>query len=209
MKKVLLTLFLFAAVVTKISAQEQEAQQLALNIEKLVQFKQILSSMKKGYQLLSTGYGTIKDLSEGNFNLHKTFLDALMNVSPAIRKYKRIGEITDNQLLIIKEYKTAFNRFKQDKNFNPAEIDYLGKVYSNLFNKGIEDLEELTITLTDGTLRMSDDERLHAIDRIGNSMQDRLAFLRYFNNSTAVLAVQRAREKKDASTLKMLYGITN
>ena len=51
--------------------QAQELEELALDIEKLAQFKQILSDMKKGYTILSGGYNTIKNLSQGNFNLHK------------------------------------------------------------------------------------------------------------------------------------------
>ena len=75
--------------------------------------------MKKGYQLISTGYSTVKNLSQGNFNLHKTFLDGLMKVSPAVRKYKKVADIINAQILIVKEYKHAFSRFRQDKNFNP------------------------------------------------------------------------------------------
>lgn len=194
---------------TKLSAQSEEAQQLLLNVEKLAQFKQILSDMKKGYQIINTGYSTIKDLSQGNFNLHKTFLDGLMTVSPMVKKYKRVADIIDNQVRIVKEYKNAFSRFKQDGNFNPGEIEYLGKVYSNLFKQTLNDMDELTIILTDNKLRMSDDERLEAIDRIYTNMQDKLLFLRHFNNNTTILAVQRAREKKDAVTMKKIYGITN
>jgi len=210
MKKIIILLIILSGcVTTKLSAQSEEAQQLLLNVEKLVQFKQILSDMKKGYQTLSTGYSTIKDLSQGNFNLHKTFLDGLMTVSPMVKKYKRVADIINNQVRIVKEYKNAFSRFKQDGNFNPGEIEYLGKVYSNLFTQSLNDLDELTIILTDSKLRMSDDERLEAIDRIYTNMQDKLLFLRHFNNNTTILAVQRAREKKDAVTMKKIYGITN
>jgi hypothetical protein len=194
---------------SKLSAQSEEVQQLLLNVEKLAQFKQILSDMKKGYQVISTGYSTIKDLSQGNFNLHKTFLDGLMVVSSSVKKYKRIADIINNQVMIVKEYKNAFNRFKRDGNFNPDEIAYLGKVYGNLFKQSLNDLDELTIIITDSKLRMSDDERLEAIDRIFGNMQDKLLFLRHFNNNTTILAVQRAREKADAVTMKEIYGITN
>src|SRR5690554_6616066 len=91
------------------SAQTNETAQLLLNVEKLAQFKQILADMKNGYDILNSGYSTIKDLSEGNFNLHKTFLDGLMEVSPTVKKYKRIAETIDYQLLLIKEYRLAFN----------------------------------------------------------------------------------------------------
>jgi len=208
-KTIILLIILSGCIKTKLSAQSEEAQQLLLNVEKLAQFKQILSDMKKGYQIISNGYSTIKDLSQGNFNLHKTFLDGLMTVSPMVRKYKRVADIINNQVTIVKEYKNTFSRFKQDGNFNPGEIEYLGKVYSNLFTQSLNDLDELTIIITDSKLRMSDDERLEAIDRIYTNMQDKLLFLRHFNNNTTILAVQRAREKKDVITMKNIYGITN
>jgi len=210
MKKIIILLIVLSACITnKLSAQSQEVQQLLLNVEKLAQFKQILSDMKKGYQIVSTGYSTIRDLSEGNFSLHKTFIDGLMVVSPTVKKYKRVADIINNQIMIVKEHKNAFNRFKQDGNFNPDEIEYLGKVYSNLFNQSANDLDELAIIITDSKLRMSDDERLEAIDRIYANIQDKLLFLQHFNNNTTILAVQRAREKNDAVTMKKIYGITN
>lgn len=210
MKKIFFLLFVLnVGLQAKLFAQSDEAQQLLLNVEKLAQFKQILSDLKKGYQIISSGYSTIKNLSQGNFNLHKTFLDALMEVSPAVRKYKRIADIINDQILIVKEYKNAFGRFKQDNNFNPKEIDYLGKVYINLFKQSLTNIDELATIITANKLRMSDDERLAAIDRIYNDMQDKLMFLRHFNTNTIILAVQRAREKNDALTMKKIYGITN
>lgn len=210
MKKIILLFIVLSTCITsRLSAQSDEVQQLLLNVEKLAQFKQILSDLKKGYQIISVGYSTIKDLSQGNFNLHKTFLDGLMMVSPTVKKYKRIADIINNQILIVKEYKNAFNRFKQDDNFSPEEIAYLGKVYGNLFKQSLNDLDELTIIITDSKLRMSDDERLEAIDRIFSNMQDKLLFLRHFNNNTTILAIQRARERNDAATMQKIYGVTN
>lgn len=210
MKKIIVLLIVLSTcTASKLRAQSEEVQQLLLNVEKLAQFKQILSDMKKGYQVISTGYSTIKNLSEGNFNLHKTFLDGLMMVSPSVRRYKRVADIIQNQIVIVKEYKNAFNRFKRDGNFNPDEILYIGDVYSNLFKQSLNDLDELAIIVTDNKVRMSDDERLQAIDRLFNNMQDKLLFLRHFNNNTTILAVQRAKEKNDAATMKKIYGINN
>lgn len=210
MKKMwVLLIFFIAGLHARLYAQSDEAQQLLLNLEKLAQFKQILSDMKKGYQVLSNGYSAVKSLSEGNFTLHKTFLDGLMAVSPAVRKYKKVADIINVQILIVKEYKKAFNRFKQDNKFNPAEIDYFGKVYSNLFKQSLKNLDDLSAIITANKLRMSDDERLSGIDRIYDDMQDKLIFLRHFNNNTTILAIQRAREKNDAVTTRKMYGITN
>lgn len=212
MKKliIILGIVLFSfPVANKALAQTDEIAQLLLNVEKLAQFEQILSDMKKGYEILSGGYNTIKDLSQGNFSLHKTFLDALMEVSPTVKHYKRVADIINYQVILIKEYKSAFNRFKRDNNFNQQELAYLGRVYKNLFKQSLDNLDDLVTIITANQLRMSDDERLGAIDRIFADMQDKLLFLRHFNNNTTVLALQRAREKNDAGTMRLIYGINN
>lgn len=197
--------FLFTQV-QLVAAQTNETAQLLLNVEKLAQFKQILADMKKGYDILNSGYSTIKDLSEGNFSLHKTFLDGLMEVSPTVKKYKRVADIIDYQILLVKEYRSAFNRFKLDDNFNQQELAYLGNVYDKLFKQSLQNLDDLLTIVTANKLRMSDDERIKAIDGLFSDMQDKLLFLRHFNNNTSVLALQRAKEKKDVKTIEKLYG---
>ena len=206
MKKTLIIVTI-SAFSTSCFSQSQEAQQLLLNWEKLTQFKKILNDMYKGYKILYTGYTTIKDISEGNFDLHRNFLDGLLQVSPVVKKYKRISDIISYQLRIVKEYKAAFNQFRQDNNFSSEEIEYIGKVYNNLFNESVKCLDELFMVITDGQLRMSDDERLQAIDRIYAEVVDQFSFLQEFNNSTAVLSVQREKDIQDIDISRKAYDI--
>ena len=191
----------------QVVAQSTEIQQLLLNVEKLAQLKKILSNMKKGYEIVSTGYNTIKDISKGNFNIHQTFLDGLMQVSPTVKKYKRIAEIITYQTQLVKEYKSAFKRFDASNLFNTNEIRYIDNVYTNLFNKSLQNFEELTMVITASKLRMSDDERINAIDRIYNDIADKLVFLRTFNKENNVLAIQRGREMVDTKVSKKLNGL--
>lgn len=206
MKKILILILTVSMAIAsnKANAQSAEIQQLILNIEKLSQFKKILSDMKKGYELLSGGYKTVKDLSEGNFSLHKTFLDALMQVSPVVKNYKRVGDIINFQMLLMKESKNGLNRFVKSGNFSEKEISYFEKVYGNLLSQSLRNLDELTMVVTADKLRMSDDERLQAVDDIYLQMQDKLLFLRNFNATSNVLALQRAKEAKDVYASKEL-----
>jgi hypothetical protein len=208
MKKLMILLeIIFLTIPGIAAAQSAEVQQLLLNVEKLAQLKKILSNMKTGYQIVSGGYNTIKDISKGNFNLHQTFLDGLMQVSPSVRKYRRIGEIISMQGQLVKEYKSAFRRFEASNLFNANELTYIKNVYANLFNKSLQNLEELAMVVTSGKLRMSDDERLNAIDRIFNDAGDKLVFLRTFNKENNVLAIQRGREMVDTKISKKLNGL--
>lgn len=211
MKKILILILTvsMAIVSHKANAQSAEIQQLILNIEKLSQFKKILSDMKKGYELLSGGYKTVKDMSEGNFSLHKTFLDALMQVSPVVRNYKRVRGIINFQMLLMKESKNGLNRFVKSGNFSEKEINYFEKVYGNLLSQSLRNLDQLTMVVTADKLRMSDDERLQAVEDIYLQMQDKLLFLRNFNATSNVLALQRAKEAKDVYASKELQELKN
>jgi hypothetical protein len=209
MKKILLVLILMTGTQAMVMAQTQEIAQLLLNVEKLAQLKQILKDMETGYKVVSKGYGTIKDLSEGNFDLHKSFMDGLMEVSPSVRKYKKVSDIIDYQILLVKEYKQAYRRFQTGGNFNNSELNYLTKTYGNLLNQSLKNIEALTMVVTAGKMRMNDSERINAIDEIYLDMQDKLQFLRHFNNSTSLLANQRQKENYEVGTMRNLYGIKN
>jgi hypothetical protein len=186
--------------------QSQEAKQLLLDVEKLAQLKALLANMKTGYNIIHKGTTAIRDISSGNFNLHKDFLDALMQVSPAVRKYGKIADIINYQLAIVKQYKSAFQQFKEDRSFTGEEIGYMGKVYANLFNESVKNLDELAMVITAGKLRMSDDERMAAIDKIYDSIEDQFSFLQDFNTSTQYLSLQRKSEQVEIEMSRRIHG---
>jgi archaellum component FlaC len=188
-------------------AQSQEAKQLLLDVEKLAQLKNILTDLKKGYEIVSGGYNAIKNISEGNFNLHNIFLSSLLEVSPIVKKYKRIVDIVSTQLKIVSQYKSALRQFKASGKFTTDEISYAERVYSNLFNESLKNLDVLATIVTANKMRMSDDERLSAIDAVWKEVENQFNFLQHFNNQTKVLALQRAKEQNDVSTMNQLYNV--
>ena len=206
---VIMVIFILIINAQRSYAQAQELQQLLLNIEKLTQLKGILSDMKTGYQIYQQGYSSISQLSKGNFNLHSVYLNGLLSITPAVRNYGRVPEIISQQASLISEYKSAYNRFKGSGAFSAGELNYMGSVYSQLISQSLQNLDELTNVLTAGKLRMSDEERIKAINRIYLSSTDKLQFLRYFNRQGTLLNIQRSKDIGNSRTLKRLYGINN
>jgi len=186
-------------------AQSSDLTQLILDIEKLTQLKGILSDMKTGYNIIDGGYNQVKSISQGNFNLHSTFLNGLLMVSPAVAKYGRIADIILEQGYIITEYQRSYNQFRQSGTFSADEIAYLANVYTALLQQSLQNLDQLTTVLTAGKLRMSDDERLKAVDHIYTDTDDKLTFLRHFDQQAAILSIQRQKAMNDLQTLQKLY----
>lgn len=190
-----------------LKAQSNEAQQLLFNYEKLRQMKNMLSDMKRGYDIVKNGYNSVKNVAKGNFNLHDVFLGKLMLVSPVVRNYQRIGDIIRCQKNLVHEYKQAFSRFSKSNLFDAEELNYLKSIYKNLFNQSVQDLDDLTMVLTANKLKMSDDERLKSIDRIFADSEDKLEFLRSFNRQTQVMLSQKKQEQRDAQQTQNLYQL--
>jgi len=198
---------LLGPAVTQAQTIPQLVEQIVLDTEKLASLKDILQDMYKAYTIINAGYTDIKNISEGTFNLHKAFLDALMAVSPAVQNYGRVVDIINAEYSIVAEYKAAYSKFSADGHFTIQELDYMNTVYTNLFNQSLNCLNELAMVVTANQLRMSDAERLRAIDRVYTGITGQLSLLRTFNNNTSIQAIQRAREANDVGTLKSIYGI--
>ncbi|MBS1526379.1 MULTISPECIES: TerB family tellurite resistance protein [Mucilaginibacter] len=206
---VILVLFVCLGSAKLANAQAQEMQQLILDIEKLTQLKGILSDMKTGYQIYQQGYGSISQLSKGNFDLHSVYLNGLLSINPTVKDYGRVADIITQQASLLSEYKSAYKQFKQSGLFSASELTYMSNVYGQLVNQSLQNLDDLTNVLTAGKLRMSDDERMRAIDRIYASSSDKLQFLRHFNRQGVLLNIQRSKDAGDNRTMKQLYGINN
>jgi len=184
-----------------------DIQQLLLDVQKLAQLKQILSQMYSEYSMLQQGYEQIKGLSQGTFSLHKVFLDGLLLVSPAVSSYPKVTDIISKEASLIGGYQSANGYFRGSGVFTSSELVGFSANYGSLLQRGQKDVDELALVMTDGDLRMSDAERLSAIDRIDADMARQLSLLHSFNNMAALQAAQRAKAAGEVGTLRGLYGI--
>ena len=209
MKKAL-PLLLVAILLSALSVRAQSTsdliEQLILDYQKLAELKGILQDMYTAYDIINKGYTDIKNIAEGNFNLHKLFLDGLLAISPAVQNYHRVVDIINAEYSIVQEYKAASARAHTGGMFTLQELGYMDNTYSALFNRSLHCIDELTMVLTADQLRMSDAQRIQAIDRIYGDISGQLSFLRAFNNSSTIQSLQRGQDYNVINTIKLLYG---
>lgn len=180
-------------------------EQLVLDFQKLQDMKAILQDMYTSYKILDQGYTRIKNIAQGQFSLHKAFLDGLLAVSPVVRNYYRVGEIIQTEYDLVREYKASSGRAHGSGIFTDVELGYIDGIYSTLFNRSLRSIDELTMVLTDDALRMSDAQRLAAIDRVYGEISGQLRAVRQMNDETSVQILQRKKAINDIQTLKRLY----
>lgn len=188
-------------------AQVQELQQLKLDIEKLAQFKLILSQMKQGYQVLQNGYNSVRDAARGNFDLHKNYLDGLLKVNPSVKQSPALQQISSDQSEMVKIFSVAYREYQSSGLFSAGELSAFRNKYGECTQKMGDDLDVLGQVTSPGNLRMNDAERLQIIDVMRLDVSDQLALVRTLVNDHSRLMALRMQQKKDNTNLKRLSGL--
>ena len=107
-------------------------------------------------------------------------------------------------IYVIDNFKSLLQRVNQSGRLTPSEISYINAVYNNMTTECTKDLNDLIAVTTDGTLQMTDDERIRRIDGIYLDMSDKYAFTQSFVGKTAGLMDQRDNDMSDTDIFKAL-----
>jgi hypothetical protein len=181
------------------------AQSLIVTMtEQLAKLELYLHETEQGYAIFQKGLSAIGDIKNGDFHLHQLFFGSLETVSPSVKRYTKVADLLTLQLRIVAGCAAGIRQFVQGGSFSSTGRQYVQAVYQHLQQLTDNDTDELTDLLTDGRLHMSDDERLHRIDQLYATAQDKDAFLTVFSIRAAAMQLNAAREKQDLQYLQKI-----
>ncbi len=213
MKRILViaTVCLFASLSSSAQTTDewlnQNSTQKKYLLQQIAALKVYLGYAKKGYNIVTGGINTIRNIKDGDLNLHRDFFNRLQNVNPAIRRYTKVADIIAYQVKIIKQTKLVLQQIRETKQFTEGELDYCKQVFDTLLNECIKTVEELILVTTSGELEMKDAERLKRIDWLYADVQDKYSFACSFSEDMGLLAMQRLGEQMEISRSKLINGI--
>lgn len=149
----------------------------------------------------------IADWGDKQRKLFKGFYDDLWKVKSTIAYYKRIKDITANQLRLIEEYRRAYALIKQDRHFTPERLLYIYDVYSGILEESGKNIDQLMQVIKSFSTQMSDAKRLELIIQVDNSIHQNLSSLRRFTNQNILYSIERSRDQQEQAIIKSYYGL--
>lgn len=196
------TLFIFsilcyALLPLNLRAQSQEVTQLVLNIEKLAQFKAILSQMKTGYLGLDKAYSRIQNIEQNTYLLHQNYLDALFQVSPQVRNYQGVKDCLTKQKHLAQTYQHLEERLNSSALLDEQERNYIQNYAEKILQHSLINMDDLMAVLRENVYRMSVAERLKAIDRSHSIVANQLSALSGIDGQLTQLLTYRAKQIMD------------
>lgn len=183
----------------------QKETQILYSIQQIIALKAHLEVLKKGYDIVQKGLGLIGEITGDDYDRHTDYFASLKRVNPAIGNSAKVAGILALQTLVLRDFRKLLDDCRNDENFTPEEINYLAKVNANLIRWCSASIDELKIVITSEEAQMKDNERIQRIDKVYEEMLDKYAFTNSFGNSTRMLSLQRAKERRGIETSLKLF----
>jgi hypothetical protein len=185
----------------------QKSTQRKYLLQQIAALKVYTEFLRKGYTVVKDGTGLIRDIKSGDFNLHKDYFGGLKTVNPAIKQYDKVDDIIEMHALMLQERQSILAKAAGSKRFSNEEIRALLKLYAALSDEAGKDLDELLMVVENGTLELSDDERIKRIEQLYVRMQSKLSFQRRLNKNIIAISSGRKRQSDDNDIMKAIMGI--
>jgi tmRNA-binding protein len=179
----------------------QKKTQKKYLLEQIAALQMYMGYAKKGYDIVGSGLHTIRDISNGEFSLHNSFISSLKAVNPLVRKSTKVADIIAMQI----EISRAFKSNGKNSLLPVSSQLYITEVKETVMGECWNDLEELLLIITSGRIEMSDDERLERLDRIYLAMLDKSAFAQNFTAEVDMLVLQQKSELSSIERIRRFY----
>jgi hypothetical protein len=160
-----------------------------------------------GYNIASKGIATVRNIKNGDFNLHRDFLGSLKLVNPRIKKYTKLADIISLQVRMIQQTKQTLQNIRASHRFTPEELAHCKNVFDNLLNECVKNMDELFMIIHSGMLEMNDNERLQRLDNLYTDMQDKYIFCSSFTGELNLLSTQRLTNEVEINQAEILNGL--
>lgn len=170
---------------------EQKRTQLKYLANAIAANKVYIDYAKKGYAIVSGGLETIQSIKDGDFRLHHLFFDELQRVNPVIKSWGIAMQLSLLLADIIKMIANIEQFSREDEMLNEDERRYALQFCRGMRKRCSDGVERFVDLLTDGSLSMSDAERINAIQRLSHDAGEWRVAVNEFAAEIKSLTIQR------------------
>jgi hypothetical protein len=159
--------------------------------------------LKQGYKIANGGLGYITGSLKDEFSLHTSYYNKLRSVNAVVKNNLKVNDILNWQRDILR----SMNNLDQATYLSTREKLYVGKVKQALLADCDEQITALQILLTNGKLKLTDDERIKRLNSIHLAMQSNYRFIADFAGKVKVYGLQKQQENTNLEISKFIFGI--
>ncbi len=175
-------------------------------LQQIAALRGYIATAREGYQIVEQGLTTIRDIRNGEFQLHRAFFDSLSAVNPVVKMMPEVSEIINTPKALIDQLSKAMTRWSRPW-LSKGEMTGNREIYQNFIALGLKNTGLLQKLISDGALKMTDGERISQIEALAERVRALDRSAQSFITFTDRLITQRKQEHRDVEKVKYLYGL--
>jgi hypothetical protein len=170
---------------------EQRKTQIRYLKQQIAALQVYMDYVAKGYNIAKDGLTAIRQVKQGDWQMHDERFVSLKTVSSRIGSSSKVASVVAINRQIIKETKEALITAKESGVFTSSEIKETERVINNLLRSCNNTIDDLMAVVTSGELTLTDDERIKRIEMLHQEMQNHYTFCVSYCTATILLLQQR------------------
>jgi len=181
---------------------KQKKTQKKYLLQQIAALQVYIGYASKGYDIVGNGIHAVKDINNGEFNLHRNFFAALGAVNPFVKGSAVVTDVLNGGLEVISILKGW-----DSSGLNAGDRAFVSLVKANLLAECAVELEDFLLIITSGKLDMKDNERLARLELLRTSMENKRGFALAFSGDLDQLTRQREGEQQTINQIRRWHEI--
>ncbi|CAM4208794.1 hypothetical protein SAMN06265348_10658 [Pedobacter westerhofensis] len=181
---------------------KQKKTQKKYLIQQIAALQVYIGYARKGYDIVGKGIHAVKDINNGEFNLHRNFFAALGAVNPSVKGSAVVTQVLNGGFEVISILKSW-----DSSGLNADNRAFVSVVKANLLAECAVELEDFLLIITSGKLDMKDNERLARLELLRTSMENKRGFALAFSGDLDQLTRQREGEQQTINQIRRWHEI--
>lgn len=211
MKKILI---ITVCVLTTYNSQaqgffNQKGEMIKKCIEQIALLGTYIRQAKQGYNIIDNGLKTVKNIKNGEFDLHDLYYKSLKNVNPNIKGFSKIKQAIETGSGIAGLGSKTINLVNGSEWLGPGEKKYLREALTKLLNDTDKDMQALLDLITSGKIELTDDERIKRINEVYEELLNKSSFVQKFSSTIKMLIANRSSDIRNSKQVQQFYNLKN
>lgn len=184
----------------------QKGEMIKKCIEQIALLGTYIRQAKQGYNIIDKGLKTVKNIKNGEFDLHDLYYTSLKTINPSVKGFSKIEAAIETGSGISTIGSKTIYLINGSEWLSPGEKSYLRKLMTKLLDETDKDLENLANLVTSGKIELTDDERVRRIDEVYRELHNKSSFVQKFSSTIKMLIANRSSDIRSSGQVQQFYN---
>lgn len=188
---------------------KQKKTELKYLSRQIAELQLYIGAVKKGYNIVQSGLGTIQSIKKGEFNVHDLFYTSQYLVSSAVRSMPAAKKTIENSRWIHRNTATFLREMNKSSHLTESQRVFVSQTCHRMITDVDNNINHLQSLLASGALQMDDKQRMEDIQQACDKSTEQMKFASTLFSDARLISISRQSASLEIQLLRNRYDLQN